>query len=70
MKLLRGAVLAVILCLGVGMAVTAQAQKAKRAVIISWDGAADWVVDRLLAEGKLPNVARLLDHGSIIRYWE
>ncbi|MBV6458369.1 MAG: hypothetical protein HONBIEJF_01496 [Fimbriimonadaceae bacterium] len=32
-------------------------------VIVSWDGAPDWVVDRLLAEGKLPNVARLAREG-------
>lgn len=39
------------------------AQKANRAIIVSWDGAADWVVDKLLDEGKLPNVARLAAKG-------
>ncbi|MCO5295409.1 MAG: alkaline phosphatase family protein [Fimbriimonadaceae bacterium] len=36
----------------------------KKAVILSWDGAADWVVDRLLEEGKLPNVARMMGQGA------
>lgn len=42
-------------------------------VSIVWDGAADWVVDRLLAEGALPNVARLAQAGvsaeSVIPAW-
>jgi predicted AlkP superfamily phosphohydrolase/phosphomutase len=36
----------------------------RRLVVISWDGAPDWIVDRLLAEGKLPNVARLARSGA------
>lgn len=42
-------------------------------VSIVWDGAADWVVDRLLAEGALPNVARLAKNGvraqAVIPAW-
>ena len=42
-------------------------------VSIVWDGAADWVVDRLLAEGELPNVARLVREGvraqAVIPAW-
>lgn len=34
-----------------------------RLVIISWDGNADWVIDRLLDENALPNVARLAKTG-------
>ncbi|MCP4656416.1 MAG: hypothetical protein GY856_13465 [bacterium] len=34
-----------------------------RLVLVSWDGAADWVVDRLLAEGRLPHLARLAARG-------
>lgn len=34
-----------------------------KVVIVSWDGTPDWVVDRLMAEGKLPNVARLAKEG-------
>ncbi len=37
---------------------------APRLVVVSWDGAADAVVDRLLAEGRLPNVARLRSEGA------
>lgn len=39
------------------------APRPKRLIVVSWDGAPDWVVDRLLAEGKLPNVARLAASG-------
>lgn len=54
--------------------VPAPAPAAKtRLVSIVWDGAADWVVDRLLAEGALPNVARLKAQGvsaeSVIPAW-
>lgn len=41
----------------------APAQQSPRAIIVSWDGAADWVVDKLLAEGKLPNLARMARTG-------
>lgn len=41
---------------------------AKRVVIISWDGAANWVVARLLSEGKLPNVTRLARQGVQAAY--
>ncbi|MFQ3586459.1 MAG: alkaline phosphatase family protein [Fimbriimonadaceae bacterium] len=34
-----------------------------RLILVSWDGAADWIVDRLLAEGHLPNVAALAREG-------
>ncbi len=40
-----------------------QAAPPKPVVIVSWDGAADWVIDRLLADGQLPNVARLARRG-------
>lgn len=35
-----------------------------RLVIVSWDGAPDWVVDRLVNEGRLPNVARMRAQGA------
>lgn len=35
-----------------------------RLVIVSWDGAADWVIDRMLAENRLPNLARLAKTGA------
>ncbi len=35
-----------------------------RLILISWDGAADWVVDRLLAEKRLPALARLAARGA------
>src|SRR5437870_3531990 len=51
-----------------GLAGTAQTAPARRAIIVSWDGAANWVVDRLLAEGRLPNVARLAKMGVRAEY--
>ena len=37
-------------------------------ILVSWDAAADWVMDRLLAEGKMPNVARLCKEGVRAEY--
>lgn len=39
-----------------------------RMILVSWDGAADWIVDRLLAEGHLPTVARLAREGVAAEY--
>jgi hypothetical protein len=44
-------------------AARAEAARARRVVIVSWDGGADWVLDKLLAEGKLPHLARLARRG-------
>src|SRR5438128_7751203 len=52
-----------LIALGLALLGRADAAPAKRAIVISWDGAASWVVDRLLAEGRLPNVARLARMG-------
>lgn len=45
----------------------------ERVMLISWDGAPDWVIDRLLDQGKLPNLARLARSGiradSMIPAW-
>jgi|CXWL01.1.fsa_nt_gi hypothetical protein len=40
------------------------AQEPLRLIVVSWDGAADWVVDRLLAEGRLPHLAALAARGA------
>lgn len=42
---------------------TALAAPKTKLISIVWDGAPDWVIDRLLVEGKLPNVARLATNG-------
>jgi predicted AlkP superfamily pyrophosphatase or phosphodiesterase len=44
-----------------------QAQPPKL-VLISWDGAPDWIVDRLLAEGQLPNLAALAARGAAVEH--
>ncbi|MDY7092087.1 MAG: alkaline phosphatase family protein [Acidobacteriota bacterium] len=50
---------------------SADAAKAKeparefpRLVMVSWDGGADWVVDRLLDEGRLPHLAEMVRRGA------
>ncbi len=37
--------------------------ESRRVILVSWDAGADWVVDRLLAEGRLPAVARMSSQG-------
>ncbi|MDX2000250.1 MAG: alkaline phosphatase family protein [Thermoanaerobaculia bacterium] len=49
-------------------ALPAGAEPPRRLVVISWDGAADWVVDRLLAEGRLPHLAALAARGVAAEY--
>lgn len=36
-------------------------------VYISWDGTPGWVIERLLVEGKLPNLERLADEGVYVK---
>ncbi len=40
------------------------AQPASRVILISFDGAAFWMISKLLEEGKLPNFRRLVDEGA------
>jgi predicted AlkP superfamily phosphohydrolase/phosphomutase len=35
----------------------------QKLVIVSWDGAADWVVDKLLSEGRMPTLQRMKEKG-------
>lgn len=37
-------------------------------VLISWDGAPDWVIDRLVDEGKLPTLGRIRREGAYADY--
>ncbi|MDO8586711.1 MAG: alkaline phosphatase family protein [Armatimonadota bacterium] len=37
-------------------------------IILSWDAAGDWIMDRLLAQGKMPNMARLARQGVRAEY--
>ncbi len=39
-------------------------QAPSRVILVSWDGAAYWMASRLLSEGKLPNLARLVREGN------
>ncbi len=63
--LLRRLLAVALLCVAVG---SAGAAPARRVIILSWDGAADWVVDRMLAANQLPNVARLAQMGARAEY--
>lgn len=45
-----------------------EADRPPRLVLISWDGAADWAIDRLLAEGSLPHLTRLAARGVTADY--
>jgi predicted AlkP superfamily phosphohydrolase/phosphomutase len=42
---------------------SSQAGENRQVILVSWDAGADWVVDRLLAEGRLPTVARMASEG-------
>ncbi len=54
-------------CAAVALAVTASCARspeaAPRLIVLAWDGAGDAAVDRLLAEGRLPHLARLAASG-------
>lgn len=43
-------------------------QKAAKAVLLSWDGAAEWITEQLLDEGKLPHLAQLKAQGAAADY--
>jgi predicted AlkP superfamily pyrophosphatase or phosphodiesterase len=45
------------------MLTAAVPEAAPRLIMISWDANANWVVERLLRENKLPNVSRLAERG-------
>lgn len=53
----------VVLCLAPAYASPAAPVTANRLVIVSWDAAADWIMDRLVAQGKMPNMAKLAREG-------
>lgn len=60
MQTVRAATVTLVLLV---FSLAAPAQSQKKLLLVSWDGAPDWVVDRLLEEGKLPGVARLSREG-------
>jgi predicted AlkP superfamily phosphohydrolase/phosphomutase len=39
-------------------------ERPERLVVVSWDGAPDWVIERMLREDKLPHTARLAERGA------
>ena len=47
---------------------TPPSQKPPKLVVISWDGAPDWVVDRLLYEDHLPHLVALSERGTRAAY--
>lgn len=58
---MRGRVTVALATLLASISVVAAGER--KVVLVSWDAAADWVVDRLLAEGRLPAVARMAREG-------
>lgn len=42
---------------------SSEAGENRRVILVSWDAGADWVVDRLLGEGRLPAVSRMATEG-------
>lgn len=46
---------------------SAQPSATPALVFISWDGSPGWVIERLLGEGKLPNLQRLADEGVYVK---
>lgn len=67
MRVSRKCVTSVFRCLcsaALGLIAWSAYAQGSRLVIVSWDGAPDWVVDRLLDEGRLPNVARMKAQGA------
>src|SRR5688500_16421766 len=56
------------LCLALAVLAVGSHAQSQKAIIVSWDGAADWVVDRLLSENKLPNLAKMAAQGARAEY--
>lgn len=56
------------LLLAIALTAAARPAVGPHLVIISWDANANWVVERLLRENKLPNVARLAERGVRAEY--
>ena len=44
------------------------AAKPPHLLVVSWDGTPDWVIDRLLAEGRMPNLATMAARGVRVRH--
>jgi predicted AlkP superfamily phosphohydrolase/phosphomutase len=53
-----------LLALCCALAAGANAQTASKAIVLAWDGTVPGFVDELLREGKLPNLAKLIEGGA------
>jgi hypothetical protein len=51
-----------------GVALPKAEGKAKRVVLLTWDGTPRWLVDKMLAEGVLPNLAAMIKDGAAAEY--
>jgi hypothetical protein len=60
---LATAALMVVIAVGGGPERASSAPNARRVVLVSLDGGADWLVDRFIAEGKAPAFARMAAEG-------
>ncbi len=59
---MRKVILVAVVMAGLGALGTANARP--RVIVVSWDGAGYAMTSRLLAEGRMPNLARMLDEGA------
>ena len=57
----------VVLFIAILSVASAQPSATPTLVYISWDGSPGWVIERLLDEGKLPNLQRLADEGVYVK---
>ncbi len=64
----RGLVLAVFAACGTRVDQASSEEGARRLLVVGWDGASFRMLDRLLAEGRLPSVGALLERGVQARF--
>lgn len=62
-------VLQVVLVLGLTLPVLSVAQEEPPVLVfISWDGSPSWLIEQLLDDGRLPNLARLAERGVYVKH--
>jgi predicted AlkP superfamily phosphohydrolase/phosphomutase len=62
--LFMGRFVRLLLALLVAAVSVAEEEAPARVILFSWDGAPYWITSRLLADGRLPNLGRLVEEGA------